>query len=406
MSCRSCDMRALGCSSRGTPNHHHVGLAAQCKCQLSLCHVDINNSLATGNLSHFTPCLISAAIEKVALDTRRNIAPTILPALEKILQEDEKLKQEALRKAEEAACERARLISIEAAKITAKEVATAVAQMVAPDAAAPPARETAERIARELTLSLVREVNAKQRMNEFATSQLPWLALAVMDRFGIATREEAAAQVPQLALYDFILVCGVSSMMELPRIPTLEATVTRLYRILRDLGSERSFSIIPFKGETYEDLKSDADVRGALDSLNYNTGASTARPLRNIVIPLLEEEAVNGTLRPTVVVVITDANVSGVREFGDQIGNFKDMLESKGNNGPAVLLLICRVGDDQNEKAKLRKLKENDNIRKMLLYSEDQLDSRLAELQHDIVKYTRWVVGELLKAMELQLMKR
>jgi hypothetical protein len=59
--------------------------------------------------------------------------------------------------------------------------------------------------------------------------------------------------------------------------------------------------------------------------------------------------------------------------------------------GTAVLFLICRVGGDNTAEKSLSKLKENDSIRNMVLYSEDRLDDKLVSLQNNLNEYTGYV---------------
>lgn len=83
--------------------------------------------------------------------------------------------------------------------------------------------------------------------------------------------------------------------------------------------------------------------------------------------------------------------VGNIDEFGDMISGFKDLLESKGYSGPTVLFMTCRVGSADGEHKELIKLNNNEKVRRMLLYTGDQLDLKLAGVENDINKYTGWV---------------
>jgi hypothetical protein len=52
---------------------------------------------------------------------------------------------------------------------------------------------------------------------------------------------------------------------------------------------------------------------------------------------------------------------------------------------------VCRVGSDQNAAEDLKKLNHDKAIKNMLLYSEDQLDAKLAKAGGDLNEYTGWV---------------
>ena len=97
-----------------------------------------------------------------------------------------------------------------------------------------------------------------------------------------------------------------------PRIATQEATVRGLFSILRALGSTQPFSIIPFTGAAHEQLPSLEAVNRALGQLVYQHGPSALGPLQTRVLHPLESLAKEGKLAPTVVVVITDGDVSCV----------------------------------------------------------------------------------------------
>ncbi|KAH0566236.1 hypothetical protein GP486_000357 [Trichoglossum hirsutum] len=508
MSCHSCDITALGCSGcdanhfgltthgplhlgLGTPvvssktvlNEFALHLSAALLAENSPYKVKIEESLAKGTLSRFSRCLLSAAIQAFAMETSQELGPEILLTLEKKLLEDEAAKAKARKAAEDAARERAGIVAKEAADAMAKMIATTIAQQLAPkaareaaiepakqaakEAAIEPARHTATQVARDIATAevktAVQAIQAKQDLDNFTKRNLAGFtnisqdevreaiakasanAPAVTDKFKIP--QESASQVPRLALYDFLFLCGVeddsSSMTtEATRIPTLEASIRGLFRIRTDLGSKRRFSIIPFEGTVHENLNTGSDLDRALKSLKYNTGASALGPLEKRILGRLGQDAGKKTLYPTVVVVITDGDVSSnqsssfisspvspitflglpriiawpkhsanslnqvgnVSSFGQAIASFKNLLNKNNYLGPAALFLICRVGGDNTAAASLMGLKHNKAIKDMVLYSEDQLDSKLSQMQGNIDEYAGWVVGELLKAMELQVL--
>jgi hypothetical protein len=95
------------------------------------------------------------------------------------------------------------------------------------------------------------------------------------------------------------------------RIATQEATVRGLFNILKALGSERLFSVLPFDFEDkhYKDLKTPHAVDGALNAISYRTGLNALKPLQRLIRGHLEKQAKDQSLAPTVVVVITDGDV-------------------------------------------------------------------------------------------------
>lgn len=138
--CHHCDMTALGCSGCGSAHtglttHHgqFLGLASrilsgkvvlnELSQHLSAALLDeesphkvnIDESLRNGTLCRFSRCLLSAAIQEYAL----KVSQEALPAIERMLIEDEEAKARARQAAEEAAIERARLVALKAAEETA-----------------------------------------------------------------------------------------------------------------------------------------------------------------------------------------------------------------------------------------------------------------------------------------------
>lgn len=470
LGCSGCDANHTGLTTHGylslgfgspilsskTVLHEFIlHLSAGLLAEDSPLRAKIDESLAKGTLSRFSRCVLSAAIQKLAGEVLKESAPNALPRLDNILLEDEEAKARARKEAEAAARARARDIAKETAEATARQVATEVARLLAPpeaakaavnparekatevatavaksiarEAAEPPATETATRVATKIATNIARhkmeELETKQRLDDFVRHQLSSFkhipqekfresidkasknAPAVTRKFNIP--QQLAIKVPQLALYDFILICDNSGSMtqEHSRIPTLRATVCGTFRILADLGSDRPFSIIPYTGDSYKSLGSEADVKQALDSIHYGGGGNASMPLQQTILPLLEDQAKRNQLNPTVVVVITDGDVGDVSKFGTRISLFRSVLRNNDYEGPAVLFLICRVGSDGDAAEKLKNLKKHKDIRDVILYSEDQLDSKLTEMQNNIDAYTGYVMGKLLDAMQLHLIQ-
>jgi hypothetical protein len=80
-----------------------------------------------------------------------------------------------------------------------------------------------------------------------------------------------------------------------------------------------------------------------------------------------------------------------VTDFADAIAKFKSVLHHNGYTGPAALFLVCRVGSDQKAAEALKNLNRDKTIKNMLLYSEDQLDDKLAKASGNVNEYIGWV---------------
>lgn len=94
------------------------------------------------------------------------------------------------------------------------------------------------------------------------------------------------------------------------RIKTLEASVRGLFKVARLLNSETRFAMYPFQNPVWENLKTEAEMEGAIKNMKYNTGEDAPKPLDSRVLKPLLAKARAKTLTPTVVVVITDGAVS------------------------------------------------------------------------------------------------
>jgi hypothetical protein len=69
----------------------------------------------------------------------------------------------------------------------------------------------------------------------------------------------------------------------------------------------------------------------------------------------------------------------------------KQTLNQNGYYGPASLFLICRVGSSRSATESLAQLEENKDIKHMVFWSKDQLDTKLIDMQQDVDKYAGWV---------------
>jgi hypothetical protein len=423
---------------------------------------NIDESLAKGTLGRYGRCRLSAAIQVVATEISQKLSSEILQKVENTLENDEAARKKAREEAEEEARKRAKAIAQETAKATAEEVARLVAERLAPDvakniaieiatrlapeAAKQPAIDTATKIAREVAIQLAPEaarqpavdtatriateianektsavveaLEASQDMQDFERTNMVGFehlrnetqqvireaskrAPVVVQRFGIP--KELTYKVPRLALYDFLVLCDNSGSMtsEASRIPTLKTTLRALFNVREELRSKRQFSIFPFLGKDHTNVQSAGEVEATLASFRWN-GGDAIQPFRERILKRLEDDANARRLYPTVTVIITDGKISSVSKLGNAIATLKQTLNLNGYFGPATLFLICRVGSSSSAAESLGSLKDNPDIKNMVFLSDDQLDTKLINMQDDVDQYAGWVVGELLKAMDLQ----
>ncbi|OCK75738.1 hypothetical protein K432DRAFT_397027 [Lepidopterella palustris CBS 459.81] len=266
------------------------------------------------------------------------------------------------------------------------------------------------------------EAQAKKELNTFAQNNLAGFTQLSPEKIQ-DTAAKAAAKVQtvaarysipaaavtkaaQLAFYDFILLCDDSaSMGSDTRIPTLEASIRGLFKAARLLNSETQFSVYTFGGPRWENLRTEPEMEKVVSSLTYQTGEKAAGPLKSRVLQPLLQKASEKKLNPTVVVVITDGDIGNVSDFSNTIAKFKSQMNYYQYDGPAVLFLICRVGNDNHAAQSLKQLKANPIIKDILFYSEDSLDLKLQQMQGNTDAYVGMVIEDLIQAMELQVTK-
>jgi hypothetical protein len=168
---------------------------------------------------------------RVAAHVAREVAP---PAAREAAVEPAKLSaiEIAKREAAPAAREAAVQPATEAATAIATQIAKEISPREARDAAVPPATAKAAEVAQELVLRKIQEMDTKKQemdtkkeLDNFVDNQMKWLkgvpATEVRRRIDIAAKnaprvtkafkipEAQATQVPRLALYDFLILCGM-----------------------------------------------------------------------------------------------------------------------------------------------------------------------------------------------------
>ncbi|PGH14147.1 hypothetical protein AJ80_06014 [Polytolypa hystricis UAMH7299] len=217
--------------------------------------------------------------------------------------------------------------------------------------------------------------------------------------------EEQVSKAAQLAFYDFTILYDDSGSMksEESRISTTKQTVECLYKAAKVLNPDNKFAIRSFEGTEYENITSETELEDLVSSMEFNTGAVVAGPLKDRILGPLSEAATQKTLNPTAVIIVTDGDLgSTVPEFSTTLTDLKTKLDAAGNTGPAVLFLLCRVGNDESAAQSLEELNTDEKIKNLLFYDEESIDGKLAEVGGDIDAYVGAIISDLIKAMDLQ----
>ncbi|EAW06850.1 uncharacterized protein ACLA_085450 [Aspergillus clavatus NRRL 1] len=216
--------------------------------------------------------------------------------------------------------------------------------------------------------------------------------------------EPLIPKAAQLAFYDFTVLYddSVSMGTEPTRIPTTQQTIRGLYKAAKLLNPRNHFSLRSFEGADFDDVASEKDLADLIAAMTFDTGANVAGPLKQKVLDPLSAAAAGGSLRPTVVVIITDGDLgSSVADFAASVTGFKAKVE-KAAPGPAVLFLLCRVGTDEDAAASLKVLDSTPGVKDLILYAEESIDTKLAAAGGDVDTYVGVVIQDLVKAMDLQ----
>ena len=94
------------------------------------------------------------------------------------------------------------------------------------------------------------------------------------------------------------------------RIPTPQETVKGLYKAAKTLNPDNKFSIRSFEGSEFDNVASETELDDIVSSMTFDTGANVAKPLREKILEPLATAAMENRLNPTIVVIITDGDVS------------------------------------------------------------------------------------------------
>ncbi|KAB8079694.1 hypothetical protein BDV29DRAFT_151612 [Aspergillus leporis] len=265
------------------------------------------------------------------------------------------------------------------------------------------------------------EVETKKQLNEFVSKNLAGFPQFSEDKVEEITSQAAtsiqaiaaksnipAEEIPkaaQLAFYDFTILYDDSGSMttEESRIPTTQETIRGLYKAAKTLNPDNKFSVRSFEGSDYDNVATESDLTDIISSMTFNTGANVAGPLKSKILDPLSLAAAEKKLNPTVVVIITDGDLgSSVPEFSSTVTKFKSQLDAAKNTGPAVLFLLCRVGNDQSAARSLKELNTAAGVKDLIFYGEDPIDTKLESVGGDIDTYVGVIISDLIKAMDLQ----
>ncbi|KAL4912893.1 hypothetical protein BDW62DRAFT_206041 [Aspergillus aurantiobrunneus] len=219
---------------------------------------------------------------------------------------------------------------------------------------------------------------------------------------------QTVTKAARLSFYDYIVFYDDSkSMRNDSRIPTLKATVRGLFSAARLLNADAKFSVIPFADKAeWENVRTEGELEEIISQMKFHTSARVAEPLaKRVLQPIAAKVSDGESLHPTVVVVVTDGGIGvTVSKFGKMVSQFKSYLVEQGYDGPTVLFLVCRVGNDDEAAESLRQINETPSIQEVIYYSNDSLDLKLETLQ-DPDAYVGEVIADLVRAMELQAKK-
>jgi len=94
------------------------------------------------------------------------------------------------------------------------------------------------------------------------------------------------------------------------RIATTKATIRGLFTAARLLNQDTKFTVRSFSGPQWENVPTQIDMDSVLNAMVFNTGESLPGPLNARVTTPVLAAASTRVLKPTIVVMITDGDVS------------------------------------------------------------------------------------------------
>jgi hypothetical protein len=154
-----------------------------------------------------------------------------------------------------------------------------------------------------------------------------------------------------------------------------------------------------------DNITSKETLRQKLDEIQFNTGYGVPTPLMEKILKPLAYKAQNRQLEsPTIIVVITDGGASSeeATALANNIEAFKANLRDNHYTGPAVSIILCRVGTDPAADTFLGQLERNASIQDTLICYKDDLSAKMVQYQDDSGRYTGELAKLLTDALSLQ----
>ncbi|PUU81528.1 hypothetical protein B9Z19DRAFT_1190998 [Tuber borchii] len=229
----------------------------------------------------------------------------------------------------------------------------------------------------------------------------------LVEEFGI--EQELVPKLAQIGLYDLIVLCDDSGSMNAEnRIAGLKDAVLRFHKIATAVNSEGGLSLCCFDNPSLtglDNITSEETLIQKLNEIQFNTGYGVPTPLMEKILKPLAHKAQNCQLEsPTIIVVITDGGASSEEAvaLANNIEAFKASLQANHYTGPAVSILLCRVGTDPAADEFLRQLEQNANIQDTLVCCRDDLSAKMVQHADDSGKYTGELSKLLMDALDLQ----
>ncbi|CUS10433.1 unnamed protein product [Tuber aestivum] len=221
--------------------------------------------------------------------------------------------------------------------------------------------------------------------------------------------QELVPKFAQIGLYDLVVLCDDSgSMASEKRIQGLKDAVLRFHEIATAVNSEGSLTLRCFDNPNLtglDNITSRETLSQKLDEIQFNTGLSVPTPLMEKILKPLAYKAQNRQLEsPTIIVVITDGGAAPeeATTLANNIEVFKASLRENHYTGPAVSIIICRVGTDPAADTFLGQLEQNVSIQDTLICCKDDLSARMVRYGDDGGRYTGELAKLLTDALSLQ----
>ncbi|PWW80608.1 hypothetical protein C7212DRAFT_361593 [Tuber magnatum] len=191
------------------------------------------------------------------------------------------------------------------------------------------------------------------------------------------------------------------------RIEGLKDAVLRFHEIVTAVNSNGCLTLHCFDNPNLAGLNitSREILSQKLNEIQFNTGYGVPTPLMEKILKPLAYKAQNRQLEtPTVIAVITDGGASSeeATALANNIDAFKASLQANHYTGPAVSILLCRVGTDPAADKFLGQLEQHASIQDTLICCKDDLSAKMVQYANDSGRYTGELAKLLTDALSLQ----